>query len=400
MVTGTVALCWELGGGYGHVHSLAVLADALQRRGATVVLIVKELHRAEAAFGGRGVPIMQAPLSARPRVAPARLHTLGETLGMAGYDCVEHFGPIYRAWRMLLESIGADLVVGDYAPTALLAARGLGIPRVEIGTGWTTPPLSTPTPFLSPWTEPPSAEVRLGREARVVAVVNGVLMRCGDPPIGSLSELHDTDDRFLLTFEELDHFGPRKGARYLGTLASGHANAPPVWPAGDAPRIFGYVSARHWGFERLMNQLAALSLPTVVHARDLDPSRAATLQTETLHVARDIVDVDVAFSEASVVVSHGGHGTTSRALLAGRPLLVLPEHDEQALMGHRLSAQGLGVSVGHRRGVEHDYGSLLDTLLHSPSHAAAATAFAERYAGFAQADAVTAMADGCVALLA
>ncbi|MEM6993040.1 MAG: hypothetical protein AAF721_21185 [Myxococcota bacterium] len=395
----TVVLAWELGGGYGHIHPLWSIGDALMRRGHNLVVIVKELHRAEVAFGGLGIPILQAPMAARARTRPSDLCTLGQTLGMAGYDCVEHFGPIYRAWRVLLESVGPALVVGDYAPTGLLAARGLGIPRIEVGNGWTTPPLSIPSPHLSPWKTPPSRDVLLAREGKIVAVVNRVLQRCGDEPIGALADLHDTEDRFLLTFPELDHFGPRPESAYLGTLASGHATDTPPWPAGDGPRIFGYLSARYGGFDRLVAQLGTSGRPTLIHARDLEPARAKAASTPSLRFSPGMVDVSVAFGQADLVVSHGGHGTASQALLHGCPLLVLPEHDEQALTGHNLARAGMGVSVGHRLGVEHDYGALVDTLATEDKYRVAAARFAARHADFDQAASVVQMADRCEALI-
>lgn len=398
-MTSTIALAWELGRGYGHVHSLAAIGEALGRRGHRLVVIAKELHRAEGAFGGLGVPILQSPMGAPARAAPERLHSLGETLRVAGYDCVEHFGPIYRAWRVLLEAFGPSVVIGDYAPTAALAARALGIPRVVIGTGWTVPPLQVPMPNVTPWAPLPRREATLAAEGEVLAVINEVLSRCGDAPVHAVADVHEGTERWLLTFEELDHFGPRPDTTYWGTLAGGHGARPPVWPQGEGPRVFTYLSARYWDFERVVEHLGATGYPTLVYARDLGPARAAELSTSTLRFSPHIVDIDLAMKQAAVFVSHGGHGTVSRALLHGRPLLVLPEHDEQALMGHHLAAQGLAIDVGLSRDRSNDYAPLLRSVVEGGSHARAAQAFAARHAGFDQAASVRALADRCERLL-
>jgi UDP:flavonoid glycosyltransferase YjiC (YdhE family) len=159
--------------------------------------------------------------------------------------------------------------------------------------------------------------------------------------------------------------------------------------------VFVYVSARYWAFDRLIEQLAGSKHRTLVYARDLDAQRAASLTTQTLGFAPDIVDIDEAARRSALVVSHGGHGTTSRVLLGGRPLLVLPEHTEQALVGHRLSTQGLGIDIGLRRNVQHDFAALVHRLLTDRSYTAAAEHFAARHRDHDQRDTLAELALRC-----
>jgi hypothetical protein len=56
-----VALCWELGGGYGHLASLLEFAVALNDRGFHVHLIVRDVCAAATLFSECPVTLHQAP---------------------------------------------------------------------------------------------------------------------------------------------------------------------------------------------------------------------------------------------------------------------------------------------------------------------------------------------------
>jgi UDP:flavonoid glycosyltransferase YjiC (YdhE family) len=54
---------------------------------------------------------------------------------------------------------------------------------------------------------------------------------------------------------------------------------------------------------------------------------------------------DALMDQVSLVVSQGGHGTVSRALLHGLPLLVVPMGRDQADNAVRVEARGAGLSL-------------------------------------------------------
>ncbi len=63
-----------------------------------------------------------------------------------------------------------------------------------------------------------------------------------------------------------------------------------------------------------------------------------------VHVERWVPQADV-FGQASVVVCHGGSGTTLGALAAGLPLVVVPLFADQPDNARRVAAIGAGVAV-------------------------------------------------------
>ena len=61
-----------------------------------------------------------------------------------------------------------------------------------------------------------------------------------------------------------------------------------------------------------------------------------------MHVERFVPQADV-FGHASLVVTHGGSGTTLGALAAGLPLVVVPLFADQPDNARRVEAVGAGV---------------------------------------------------------
>ena len=89
------------------------------------------------------------------------------------------------------------------------------------------------------------------------------------------------------------------------------------------------------------------------------------------------------FSEARVVISHGGHTTIMEALLAGKPLLIL--HDgaymERVNNARRVAELGLGVEVDARFADEKVLEKALDDAADLKSNCVKFSKFARKYDG-------------------
>ena len=75
--------------------------------------------------------------------------------------------------------------------------------------------------------------------------------------------------------------------------------------------------------------------------------------------------------EVSLVVTHGGHGTVSRALSHGLPLLVMPMGRDQGDIAARVEASGVGLILAPTA-TEAEIAAAISRLVEEPQFRAAA----------------------------
>ena len=342
-------LAWEIGGGLGHVVPLVEVAQPLVAQGHAVHFVLRDLSAARAALGplasGPAVHLWQAPLWLLPFQASQPSASYAELLFHAGYLDPGRLGGLVQGWRSLLDAIRPDLLLADHAPTALLAARGRALHRALIGNGFFLPPAVQPLPSFREW-EHIDPQRLVHTEARVLATCNAVLAADGLAPLAALHELTAADERFLLTWPELDHYGAgphgRPGERYWGALPARQQGVPAVWPEGDGPTLFAYLRGDHPAIDAVLQQLAVAPCRTLVHALGLTPAQRERHAGARLRFSDGAVAMDTAMAQADAVLCHAGSGTVCTALQAGLPLLMLPMQVEQMLCARRVLACGAG----------------------------------------------------------
>lgn len=181
-------------------------------------------------------------------------------------------------------------------------------------------------------------------EQRVLANINGVLTAAGVPELERITQLyHAGPKRVLLTFQELDHCPQRNGERYWGYWPF-QPGAVPEWPNVSGSRVFCYLK-RFPGLTNILSALGRICLPVLAYVDGLEATLRHQLQAETLRFADKLVDLSAAVRECSVVVSHGGLGTTTASLLCGKPVLSLPLHLEQILVAKAVERLQAGATL-------------------------------------------------------
>ncbi|WP_156302291.1 hypothetical protein [Methylogaea oryzae] len=117
------------------------VARKLREMGHEVILIVRELHDMETLLRGQGFALLQAPiwLRSHPELGQSPLN-YSDILARHGYLAAEGLMSLMRAWLGLWSLLRPDLIVAEYAPTALLSARAAAVPAVMLGTGFYSPP--------------------------------------------------------------------------------------------------------------------------------------------------------------------------------------------------------------------------------------------------------------------
>lgn len=394
-------LAWELGGGLGHVGRLLPLARALAGRGHRVTLLLRDLVQTAALLTDAPGRCLQAPFWSHQTVGlPAQQASMAEILLGCGYLDGRHLAGLARGWTDAFAALGADAVVADYAPTAVLAARAVGVPAAVVGTGFCMPPDEAPLPSYRPWE--PLAPGRLAHaEARGRDAVNVVLAAHGAPPVPRLAAVLRGDLPLLCTWAELDHYTRTlpPGEHFHGPSLSEGEGAAPAWPAATGPRAFAYVKAGHPDHAAALRALDASGFVTLCYLPEVAAGRAPPVAAPRLAYAAGPVDLTAALPGCAVAVCHGGEAVVARALLSGVPVLVLPMQAEQFVFARNLERHGLGINAA-ARGRAPDYAALVRALRDDPGYAARARAFAAAHAGFSAAGQTRAFVDAFETLAA
>ncbi len=386
-----IVLASEMGGGWGHLLPLRIIAREFIRQGAEVVLLARDAVKAKKAFSGLNGAIH--PLPAWTMRKTGFSVNYAHCLWGNGYWQRERFEEHLHWWIERLQTLGASFVLSDFSPTALLAARVRGLPRGAIGTGFTLPPPVSPLPSLHPWLNLTQKELAVA-EAPVLATVQSVL-----PDVHALSDLFAGAMRFLTIFPELDHFACRPCEKFWGPILDQASEDGFNWPEAAGPKIFLYLNSLNRCLNHLLDHLRRLAVPVVGYIGGITESERQALASPTLKLSCSLVSLEQAAREADYAVTQGGLHTTAAMLLAGVPTLICPEQFEQVLFAFRLNQQGLceWLSPWTDSG---QVGKRFDRLVSSANPVKNVAAFSEKYSGYDPAATVSAVVRACLEAVA
>ena len=373
----TILFTWELGLAMGHVATLRPLAEALARNGHRLYAALKDVTQAKGFSPQSSVRCLQAPVRLNQvRDCVELPATFAHVLHNAGFGRVEELQPLVDAWRALLDLVSPDLVICEHSPTALLASQAHRVKRLVIGTGFSCPPDRHPLPDWRPYLRHDPARL-LHDEQRVLAVLNEMLAAWNQPALERVTDLYRrANQRALVTFAELDHFGGRAEGEYWG-LWSNQAGQPPQWPAGEGKRVFAYLKPFP-ALPALLDYLRRARLPTIIYGPTIERQFQERNRAETLWFVAEPVELAAVGRQCDAAILNSTHGSTAAMLLAGAPLLLLPLYLEQQLLAERVVQLGAGLAANSNNGPEAV--ARLQTLLATDRHAHAAAAFAHKYA--------------------
>ena len=341
---------------------------------------------------------LQAPvrLTVTTKSAPALSYP--DILLNTGFSLKSQLLAKIKAWKALYKLLQPDLLIVDHAPGALLAALGATPPRVLFGSGFYVPPRINPMPTMRPWLNVPKQHL-IESEHKVLMVINDVLKQLAGTPLSELAGLFDAQEDFLCTWPELDHYPNREKARYWGPRFALDQGVDANWPNGQGAKIFAYLNANYPDIGSLLQQLGALPQRVLVHVFGAQPALIRRHRTANLEFSSRPVNLSQVRQQASLAITHAGHGTTAAMLLAGCPLLLLPMTVEQFLVARNVANCQAGTLV-HADSKKPNYRKLVRQILSDSIYRQGAERFAQKYADFDPVKRDEAIADRCEEILA
>ena len=372
-----VLLGWEFGGNQGHAISLHALAGSLRRRGHRVSFA---LQRVDAIASDRleGAEVWPAPVTPRLLLNASRPRTghpqsMGDILARLGFDDSGIIEALLRAWQRLLDAIRPDLVISDYGPFLLMAARNR-VPTIVSGTAFSTPP-ATMAHFPSLTGEAPVFD-----EARILEIANEALGRLHLPAIARLPQIFEASREMGGSLAELDPYAEwRRRPLVMPMLRSG---MPPL--ASDAgEEVFVYAPDNVRVDSRLWDGLARSGLPVRIHVPGAQEALRRALAAKGLQVEGEPVPFGEIVARSRLLISHGGHGFVCSALFAGLPQVICHFDLEKLMHARAVTRLGLGGMVAMQQIEPEPFAaSLIDVYRNEDLRArarAAAPGFRDRF---------------------
>lgn len=309
----------------GNVSPTLAILTSLASRGHRIVVIGHEQLRGVVDAAGFDFQVFERAVrwsasAERPGVrSMLRYLTLASDRG-SGRD-------LTRAAALVRPDV---ILVDCMMPGAMRAARATGIPVITIMHtmyGYWDSQWSSSTP-MGHWLRLtgtlPTAEARLPHMAVLTTM----------PEIDMLPE-HPRFPHALIA-----QTGPTARVRPAGSIRE------------DAPILISLSTISYPGqlevLQRLVDAVAELAVRAIVTTGpSLEPSQITAPSNVTV---RRFVDHDEVMRDVRLVIGHGGHGTTMRALAHGVPVLVVPMSSfaDHGLVAEAIVAAGAGATVSKR----------------------------------------------------
>ncbi|HEX5527773.1 MAG TPA: nucleotide disphospho-sugar-binding domain-containing protein [Solirubrobacterales bacterium] len=336
-------------GDAGHVFPAIALGKALAGRGHEVVIETWEERRA--AVEGEGLGFAAAE--------EYRMFPPPDPDSEEG----QHAAEAALALLPLLEDFRPHAVVSDIltlAPT--LAAERAGIPLATL-IPHIYPVVEPGLPFFAIGLRPP--RTRLGRGVwryghdRALKVgleqgrrdLNVQRQRLDLPPIDRFHGGISPDLALVATYPQLEY--PRRwpaGVEITGPMTFELPHPRIELPPGDDPLVLVAPSTAHDSDNHLVRTaLAALAeepVRVVATTNRVAPQQPIDVPANAVLV--EWLSYSQLMPAASLVISHGGHGTVARALGAGTPVLVCPIIGDMSETAMRVAWAGAGLSLPWR----------------------------------------------------
>lgn len=339
-----IAYCWELGGGLGHVTRIDSICNRAEFTNTDFSFILKDIDRSSYIAKANKKNVYAAPeFSKSPPqyLSPNFAHIMlrcGWQNETCAYDLVSK-------WLQILEELDPHVVFIDYAPTAAIAAKLLGIPFLFLGNGFEFPPAEYPFPNIL-LNQKVTRKALLSCHNRLQDTLNSVINTL--PKGNSKFDLKDIFrplHGLIIAHPMLDHYLGRKAkVHFLPILAQVDSAQGNLDCLDFKPSIFIYLQANT---PHLLESLRLLSKDFNIegYIPNLQAAQLNALRYIGVNISPQPVQVSKIMAKSQLVICHCGIGTVGHAIELSKPLILIPTQIEQSMLAHHLCLLGVAVSV-------------------------------------------------------
>ena len=391
-----VLFAWEFGAHFGHLRRDMPVARYLREIGHDVLFAARDVAGAAKVLAREELQFVQAPfLRARVNIRrpPANY---SEMLLAEGYAQPDALAGCLAAWLQLIQLYRPDVLVADHGPTPAIAAMLSRIPVVHLGCGFSIPPVTTPMRRFKADDNSVSDEALRASERALIYNINAAIRSCKrSTKVRDLREIFAEERSLLAAFPELDHYGERTEAQYIGPIVTSDGGRECDWNTNARTKIFAYLHNGVAGTSALMEVLHKADAEVVCVVTDCSTQARQKFWDSKMRVFGDPVQVRQLLPQADLVISNGGGALMSQALMAGVPMLTLPAHTEQFMQSHCVRRLRAGRVIGSMRD-QASMGNAIVEMLESQQYRNQARVFAQKYASFDSTQSVESAAEKIV----
>lgn len=345
-----ILVAWEQGGNLGHLLRIKAIVELMQRQRREVILAVSQVLGSQFSQELEGIPCVKVVISetgrAKDEAQWAPVASFAGVLARQGWSDANWLHRSTKAWMDLCLVTKPVAIVLDYAPVASLVACILRIAALQVSSGFDAPPAASLGigRFRSR-----TGDISLAEVAEVSAVdasiARVISTRGVEGPAPRLRQVLAHPIRLLDCIAQTDPYGAREDANYVPFLSTPSHTEPAVWPGEQSglqnAKAFVYIRNNDVA-EHVLQALSRKGVPTLCFW----PGYESTMHFkcgDTVDVHAQPLDVHAVLLKASLVVSYGSVGVSTRAVLAGVPQIVLPPDAEKGMVAKRLHEQRLGI---------------------------------------------------------
>ena len=310
--------------------------------------------------------------------------TYGDMLADIIFTDADEIAGHISSWRRVFDEIKADVVIADYAPGAVLAARDY-MPLVNVGEGYTLPPHEMEN-FPRLWHG--SSPVK-HRETDVAQMISAALLRFGARPLRNYPDLNAATAHATMTIPLLDVY---RDLRSGGWLAAGPFTLPMTLPE-DRVGLFATLHEDKQFDKRLIEGIAESGVGGMVVIPNLLRRNRRLFAAAGFQTLEKLQPLNEVLETARVLVHRGGMGTANAGIAKGVPQLIIFNHLENYHTGKAIADAGAGLMLALSTVTKQQLSVAIRTLVNEPNYLVQASRLADENIALLKTSSISALAD-------
>ncbi|MEE1676083.1 glycosyltransferase [Agarivorans aestuarii] len=344
---------WEYGSDLGHINSFLPIAKKLKELHWELIFAIPE-HVAGIAAAKIQIQRLGAQCISTPGSSIIGSDSLKSSCHvdmlrqLTGLRDEQEFGFYLDSWLSTLKREKPDLVLCDYSIIGLIAANSLSIPSVVLDQGWFVPDLNATQakqPFHKLLSGAASVENHIDdpdivqKENELLEIINRQLSARNLTNLKHFIDIYRCDELILNNFPELSSLEHQKVNNFIGSFKQESHNSSVEWPNPELskPNIFVYLKRNTPVLEYVLSSLASNeSYNVIAYIPGVNPAFIKRYQRDHMVFSSTAVNLPELLDTTNLVISNAGVGLINQSLLAGIPLIMLPQWTEQQFNAKRV----------------------------------------------------------------